>query len=239
MKRSSKIALITNLCLAGVLLIVGTVCFFPFDISTAGKPTDRVYYAGNRESAYVSPMFNVYWGTEYIVPILDTLDEFGVKTTFFIGGSWADDHAETLREIVRRGHELGNHGYFHKDQSKLSLSENRSEIDVCGKLVQQLTGKAPSLFAPPSGAYAEATVDAAQELGYKVILWSKDTIDWRDHDQSLIYSRATKDLKGGDLILAHPTQETAAALPSVLHFFRENGWEQVTVSENISGTERA
>lgn len=239
MKGSFRVALFTNGFLAIVLLIVGVICFVPHGVMTAGKLSDRVYYSGNTDSKYVSLMFNVYWGTEYLPQILDTLDEYGVKATFFIGGSWADDNAQTLREIAKRGHELGNHGYFHKDQSKLSLSENRSEIDVCGKLVQQLTGKAPSLFAPPSGAYAEATVDAAQELGYKVILWSKDTIDWRDHDQSLIYSRATKDLKGGDLILAHPTQETAAALPSVLHFFRENGWEQVTVSENISGTERA
>lgn len=232
MKRSSKIALITNLCLAGVLLIVGTVCFFPFDISTAGKPTDRVYYAGNRESAYVSPMFNVYWGTEYIVPILDTLDEFGVKTTFFIGGSWADDHAETLREIVRRGHELGNHGYFHKDPDKLSYEQNREEIRLCGELVEMLTGQKMSLFAPPSGAYSDAAVDAAEDLGYKVILWSKDSIDWRDHDEALIFDRASG-AQGGDLVLMHPTKETAAALPSILQHYKDSGLQAVPVSVNI------
>ena len=239
MKGSFRIALFTNGFLAIVLLVVGVICFVPYGVTTAGKLSDRVYYSGNTDSKYVSLMFNVYWGTEYIPQILDTLDEYEVKATFFIGGSWADDNTETLREIEKRGHELGNHGYFHKDQSKLSQAENRSEIEVCGKLVQQLTGASPALFAPPSGAYSEATVDAAQELGYKVILWSKDTIDWLDHDQSLIYSRATKEVKGGDLILAHPTQETASALPSILRFFKENGWEQVIVSENISGVERA
>ncbi len=234
MKRSSKVALITNLCLAGLLLIVGTVCFYPFDISTAGKPTDRVYYAGNRESAYVSLMFNVYWGTEYIPAILDTLDEYGVKTTFFIGGSWADDHAETLREIVRRGHELGNHGYFHKDPDKLSYEQNREEIRLCGELVEMLTEQTMTLFAPPSGAYSDAAVDAAEDLGYKVILWSKDTIDWRDHDSALIFDRAA-DVRGGDLVLMHPTKETAAALPSVLQHYKDSGLEPVPVSVNIGG----
>ena len=161
-----------------------------------------------------------------------------MKATFFIGGSWADDNAQVLKEIARRGHELGNHGYFHKDQSKLSEAENASEIDVCGRLVKQLTGVSPALFAPPSGAYGEAAVNAAQSLGYKVILWSKDTIDWRDHDQLIIYRRATQNVKGGDLILAHPTEETAAALPSVLRYYRDNNWQQVTVSENISGIEK-
>ena len=96
-----------------------------------------------------------------------------------------------------------------------------------------------SLFAPPSGAYSENTVDAAEQLGYKVIMWSKDTIDWRDRDQTLIYSRATKDVSGGDLVLMHPTAETSAALPSVLREYAEQGLEQVPVSVNISGAERA
>ena len=54
-------------------------------------------------------MFNVYWGTDEIYQILDILDQYTVKSTFFIGGCWADDNVACLREIVRRGHELGNH----------------------------------------------------------------------------------------------------------------------------------
>ncbi len=237
MKRS-RVALVTNICLAAVILVVGAVCFFPLGVSTAGKLSDRVYYSGNTDSRYVSLMFNVYWGTEYIPSVLDTLDEYGVKATFFIGGSWADDNAGTLREILARGHELGNHGYFHRDQDKLSYAKNEEEIRLCGELVEMLCGVKPVLFAPPSGAYSENTVNAAEALGYKVILWSKDTIDWRDHDQTLIYRRATENTGGGDLILAHPTAETAAALPSVLERYAELGLEQVPVSVNISGLEK-
>lgn len=239
MKGNAKIAVVTNLCLAALLLAVGLVCFLPQGVSTAGKLSDRVYYEGNRDSKYVSLMFNVYWGTEYLPAILDTLDEYGVKATFFVGGSWADGNTETLREIKERGHEIGNHGYFHKDQDKLSYEKNAEEIRLCGELVEMLCGARPQLFAPPSGAYSENTVNAAESLGYKVIMWSKDTIDWRDRDQSVIYRRATQGVSGGDLVLMHPTKETASALPSVLHYYREQGLEQVPVSANISGIEKA
>lgn len=234
-----RVAVITNICLAAVLLVVGAVCFFPLGVSTSGRLSDRVYYEGNAESNYVSLMFNVYWGTEYIPVLLDVLDEYGVKATFFIGGSWADDNADALRAIASRGHELGNHGYFHREQDKLSYEKNAEEIRLCGELVEMLCGAKPNLFAPPSGAYSANTVDAADALGYKVILWSKDTIDWRDRDQTLIFRRATEDVEGGDLILAHPTAETAAALPSILARYEELGLEQVPVSVNISGAERA
>lgn len=238
MKRNIKIALFTNIFLAVVLVAVGTVCFFPFGAMTAGKLSDRVYYNGNKDSNYISIMFNVYGGTEYISEILDTLDEYNVHATFFVGGSWADDHAEILTQIRDRGNELGNHGYFHKNQDALTLEKNKEEIGVCGELVERLTGVKMNLFAPPSGAYAEQTVEAAEGLGYKVIMWSKDTIDWRDHDQTVIYRRATNGVCGGDLVLAHPTKETAAALPSILAYYRDQGLEQVPVSVNISGIEK-
>ena len=238
MKRNVKIALFTNIFLAVVLVAVGTVCFFPFGAMTAGKLSDQVYYNGNKDSNYISIMFNVYGGTEYISEILDTLDEYNVHATFFVGGSWADDHAEILTQIKDRGNELGNHGYFHKNQDTLSLEKNKEEIGICGELVERLTGVKMNLFAPPSGAYAEQTVEAAENLGYKVIMWSKDTIDWRDHDQTVIYRRATNGVGGGDLVLAHPTKETAAALPSILAYYRDQGLEQVPVSVNISGVEK-
>lgn len=234
MNRSGKIAVFTNAVLLLLVIVVGAVCFFPLGVSTAGKVSDRVYYSGNREGNNVSLMFNVYGGADYLPSILDSLDAFGVKATFFVGGCWADDHTETIRGIVSRGHELGNHGYFHKDQDKLSLAANKEEISRCGALVKALTGADMCLFAPPSGAYSENTVNAAEALGYKVIMWSKDTIDWRDHDSTLIYARATENIEAGDLVLMHPTKETAQALPSILASYKEKGLMQSVVSQTIA-----
>ena len=234
MKRATALSACINAVLALIILAVGAVCFFPAGDMPAGNIEERVCYRGSGDGGRISLMFNVYGGEEYLPSILDTLDVFGVKATFFIGGCWADDHTKALRTIVSRGHEAGNHGYFHKDQDKLSLAANKEEIARCHALVKALTGVEMQLFAPPSGAYSENTVNAAEALGYKVIMWSKDTIDWRDHDPSLIYRRAAEGAKAGDLVLMHPTKETAEALPSVLKAYEEAGLTQSVVSQTIA-----
>ena len=64
-------------------------------------------------------------------------------------------------------------------------------------------------------------------------MWSRDTIDWRDSDTSLIYSRATKNLSSGEFVLMHPMDVTVAALPDILSYIKSNGMALVTVSRNI------
>ena len=101
----------------------------------------------------------------------------------------------------------------------------------------QLAADVPvTLFAPPSGAYDEDTVTAAESLGLRTVMWSRDTIDWRDKDEQTCYVRATKQLQAGELILMHPMAHTLAALPRILEYCGEHGLRAVTVSENLRGT---
>ncbi|MFQ7034702.1 MAG: hypothetical protein ACLRTQ_02925 [Candidatus Borkfalkia sp.] len=102
MDGKSKLAIVTNVALALIILTVGAVCFIPLGISTAGGKSDGVYYNGNTDSDMISLMFNVYQGSEYVLDIMDSLDEYGVKATFS-GGSWADDNTERVNRV--RGHE--------------------------------------------------------------------------------------------------------------------------------------
>lgn len=232
MKRSSRaLAAITNCILIIIIAAFSTVCFLPRAESVAG--VDEVYYKGYSQDG-VSLMFNVYWGTKEVNGILDVLDEYDAKATFFIGGSWADDNVDCLKEIASRGHELGSHGYFHRDHDKLDYAGNYQEIKTSIDFIKAATGITVTLFAPPSGAYNDDTLSAARELGLKVVMWSKDTIDWRDKDVATCFSRATKNVASGDLILMHPMAHTLEALPSILKFYREAGLKTVTVSENIT-----
>ena len=77
-------------------------------------------------------------------------------------------------------------------------------------------------------------LDVCDELGVKVIMWSKDTIDWRDKDYEVITKRATKDIQSGDMVLMHPTEQTVKALPHILDYYKEKGLEAVTVSELVA-----
>lgn len=202
-------------------------------VTIIGKEGNSPIYNGPRNSDKVSLMFNVYEGTEVVLKILDVLDEFNAKSTFFVGGCWADDNNDALNEIVRRGHELANHGYFHLDHKKLSLEKNREEIETNHKLIKVITGCEMKLFAPPSGSFGKETLLACENLGYKPIMWTKDTIDWRDHDWKKVYDRAIKNINGGDLILMHPKKHTLEALDDVLNYYKQKGLRAVTVSECI------
>lgn len=221
-----------------IVCMLGFLCVLTInnDVRSVFNPTSaNIYYRGNTSENNVSLMINVYWGNEYLSSILKTLDEFGVKTTFFVGGMWVSKYPEDFLSICEREHEIGNHGFFHKDQNKLNYQENQSEILNAHKVVKQYTGKDMTLFAPPSGAFNDYTLQSAFDLGYQVIMWSRDTIDWRDQDANVIYERATKKLSNGELVLMHPTLKTAEALPKILQYCKDNNLNVVPVSSTISG----
>ena len=231
--RSIRLKLATNLVMGVLTFSIGALCLAPMEENVSAGGKTEISRFADGENTGVSLMFNVYWGTEEVYRILDTLKAYEVYATFFIGGCWADDNVDCLRDIYSAGHEIGNHGYFHKDQDKLDLTGNRKEIADCNRFIELALGITPTLFAPPSGAYGEDTLTAANDLNMKTVLWSKDTIDWRDKNAALIYTRATKGVKNGDFILMHPVKETADALPDILDFYQKNGLKTATVSQNL------
>lgn len=234
-KLNKKITAITNLVLVAIFSVVVAVSFVPSPTVPiyGGKGVSAIYH-GNRENANVSFMVNVYEGADVVEKMVETFDSFGVKATFFVGGCWADDNEFTLKKIVNSGHELANHGYFHKDHKKLSFEKNKEEISNNGVIVKALCGVKMDLFAPPSGSFSESTLEACSDLGYKLIMWSKDTIDWRDKDARLVFSRATKNPSNGDLILMHPKEHTLSVLGDIIKFYKDAGFNIVTVSNNIA-----
>ena len=232
-QKSTLVKAATNLTLCVLIASVGIVCLSPTDSAVSKNGEGNMYRCASEHSDGVSLMFNVYWGTEQIYQILQILKEHQAKATFFIGGCWADDNVECLKQIALDGHELGNHGYFHKDHAKLSKADNEKEIKTCNQYVFLSTGITPTLFAPPSGSYGKEMLSACDALNMTTILWSRDTIDWRDKDKSLIYKRATKDIKGGEFVLMHPMQETADALNDILNYYSACNLRVVTVSENL------
>jgi len=224
----------SNLIIITLVALVFCAGFAFNDLSVVfSQGVGKAIYNGDKSRNNISLMINVYTGTEFIEPILSLLDEYGVKVTFFVGGCWVAKNEECFLKIVSAGHEIGNHGYFHKDHTKLNYDANYNEIFVTHELIKQLAGIEMNLFAPPSGSYDSTTLTVASDLNYSTIMWSKDTIDWRDKDENLVYSRATKNLSNGDLILMHPTQHTLNALTKILNYIKSLNFNIVKVSENI------
>lgn len=235
LKNARKYKLANDLFIGFLIICVAFSCLYPFrndaDIQVDGFE-NKVIRHGVAEDG-VSLMFNVYSDTKSLERILEILFAHNAKATFFIGGCWADDNTDCLKKIISGGHELGNHGYFHKDHPSLDKEQNQKEISLCNQFIEKSVGVKLGLFAPPSGAYDEKTVVVAESLGMKTIMWSKDTIDWRDKTPALVYTRATKNIKGGDFVLMHPTPHTADALSDILKYYESCKIRAITVSENL------
>ncbi len=230
------VSALTNCFLSLVVLIIGVVCFFP-SVSATSSVDGRVYYKGNSKTA-LSLMFNVYENSQNVKDIAKLICAYGFNTTFFVGGSWVAKNGDTLLSVAAMGCEIGNHGYLHRDHATLSLDGNLKEIRLAERIIDATLKGLPNyqnslLFAPPSGSIGNNMFEACNQLGYKVIMWTRDTIDWRDHDADLIYERAISNVQAGDLILMHPTDCTLQALPRILEYIKSAGLKVDTVSNVI------
>ncbi|MCH5160003.1 MAG: polysaccharide deacetylase family protein [Clostridiales bacterium] len=231
MERKVFTHVVANVVLAVLVVAIASIGFFGATANVFNS-NDSPIYRGTGDKQ-VSLMINVYWGTEYLDDMLAIFDKYGVSTTFFVGGSWVAQYPDMLKKIYSYGHEIGNHGYNHKDQGSLSYDANVKEITTCGKLVFEYIGINMTLFAPPSGDFNNDTLAAARDNGYKTIMWSRDTIDWRDKDKDTVFSRATKDTSSGELILMHPTKHTRDALEEIVRYYLDKGFSIVPVSTNL------
>lgn len=194
---------------------------------------DDIYYKGTKEEKIMAFACNVDWGNECIPHMLQIFDNYEIKITFFPTGRWAEKNPELLKKIFEKGHEIGNHGYFHKDYNLLNYEDNRKEIEKADIIITEIIGTKAKYFAPPSGAYNNDTIKAAKDLGYKIIMWSIDTIDWNTKDYTKILERVNKKIHNGAIILMHPTESTVKALPIMINDLIKNNYKIVPVSEVI------
>ncbi|MED4750176.1 polysaccharide deacetylase family protein [Brevibacillus choshinensis] len=192
-------------------------------------------YRGNPNKPAISFMINVAWGNEYLDSMLDTLDKHGVKTTFFLDGSWVKRYPEEAKKIAARGHEIGNHAYSHPDMKTLGVQRIQQEISRTQEAIEKTIGVKPTLFAPPSGSFNQRVVQIAQSsFQMKTILWTADTVDWQKPSSSWVVRKISRLMGNGVLVLMHPTAASEASLDQLLSIAKQKGLVATTVSEVIS-----
>lgn len=195
---------------------------------------DDIYYRGDIDTKTIAFTCNVDWGEEYIPNMLEVLKDENIKITFFVTGTWANKNPDILLKIYNDGHEIGNHGYFHKNYGSLSYELNKDQILKADRIITGIIGKKIKYFAPPSGDYSENTIKAAKDLDYKLIMWSIDTIDWRkDSTKDKIINRVVTKLDNSKIVLMHPKEETIKALPNIIELTRQKGYEIGKLSDII------
>lgn len=222
-----------TIILALALLILSLVVYVIYNKTEETFNSD-VYYQGNVDDKVIAFACNVDWGNEFIQPMLDIFKDNDIKITYFVTGKWAEKNKDILKTIYEDKHEIGNHGYNHADYDKLSYDRNKEEIMKSHDIIKEILNIDSKYFAPPSGAYNDNTVKASKDLGYELILWSIDTIDWRkDSVKDIIVKRVTEKAHNSAIVLMHPTAETVKALPEIINYLYQNGYKIGTISDVI------
>lgn len=161
--------------------------------------------------------------------ILDLLEEYDAKATFFVIGENIDYNHETLQRAAKMGCEIGNHTFDHVNLTLCSASEIQSQVNSTDALVKKYTGSATSVMRAPGGATDEASRKAA---GKPFFYWSVDTRDWESKDPSSIIDIATNQAYDGAIILMHDIYDTTAdASETIIPWLVNQGYQLVTVSE--------
>ena len=171
----------------------------------------------------------------YTEKLLDILDKYDAKATFFLIGSKVSARANTLRRMQSRGHQLGNHSWSHPELNKVSAEQLASEIDQTNNAIKQAVGTKPNIIRPPYGAFNRAVLEQFRQRGMSAVVWSVDTRDWADRNSEIVCSRAVAGARNGAVILMHDIHPTSVnAVPCILNSLKQQGYSFVTV-QNLIG----
>lgn len=232
-------------------IIILTVCVLVISIFYAGfsnaadkgrkyyEQTGHVLWDVQTEERVIALTFDDGPDPIYTSQILDLLDKYDAKATFFVLGKSAEQYPNVIKREYNEGHEVANHTYSHPLKVTVSLLEE--ELKKTNEIIYGITGYAPTLFRPVGGNYNDLIINTARKNGYKVIIWSwhLDTQDWKSPGVSKITRKVLSGATPGDVVLFHDgggnRSQTIKALKQILPVLKNKGYRFVTISELMRG----
>lgn len=167
--------------------------------------------------------------------VVEILDKYDVKATFFVVGGASDAHAEMIKGLVARGHVVANHTVNHAALSTLPREEQAAEIDAQTRAIELFGAPKPHLFRPPYNAWDETTLDIVQRRKMMMVLWSVETNDWAKPGAAEIVNRTLSGVEPGAIVLFHDgggdRTQTVEALPQIIESLQEQDYELVTIPQ--------
>lgn len=221
-----------------ILLILISVTLLPL---RANEQLADVYFSYENEEKRIALTFDDGPHYKYTAEILDILDEYNIKATFFVVGQLAEKYPELILREISEGHEVASHTWSHAHLNMLSDKSLEDEIYATEELLYELAEYRPTLLRPPEGKYGDNLLRVAGKLDYEVILWTVDTRDWAHTPSETIVKTVLDNTESGSIILCHDfiggESPTPAALREFIPKLIENGYEFVTVSDLIFSAE--
>ena len=219
------------LCLAAVMFYVVN---YPAAVGTAATTRQLPIYCVQRDQKLVSISFDAAWGNEDTQQLIDILEKYKVKATFFVVGEWVDKYPESVKALADAGHEVMNHSNTHAHYPQLSADQVVAELNSCNDKIEAVTGVRPTLVRMPYGDYDDNSINAVRSIGMEPIQWDVDSLDWKDLSAADITQRVVSKVQPGSIVLFHNAAlHTPEALPGILETLIQDGYTFVPISQII------
>lgn len=200
-----------------------------------------VYYSANLPSnqKQIAITFDDVPDNFYTPKVLEILRKYQVKATFFILGKVAVKDPEQLKKIVKDGHVLGNHTWYHSDFRLASEQKIERDLLKNEKYILSQTGLKPLLIRPPFGRLNKKVRRVATRHRYTVIHWSVDPKDWDGRSAERILNLVKKKAYPGAIILLHAggnphyLDGSIKALPKIIEYLRNEQYQIVPLHEML------
>lgn len=203
-------------------------------VGTKAEQRKLPVYRVERNDNKVAVTFDVAWENSNTDELIDILDEYDAKATFFITGDWCDRCPDDVKKFADAGHEIENHSDKHPHVEGINVNDLINDTRECSRKIEMLTGRAPTLYRAPYGEYDDNLLTTLEGMGLQTIQWDVDSVDWNKPTPEQITKKVLDNTKSGSILLFHnDLQNTTEALPNVLKGLKENGFEFVTVDELI------
>lgn len=231
---------------AGGLLILfvqpGAVREEPRAVPAAAVPAElRPVYSVRTDEPVLALTFDISWGNRMWPRVLEVLAAEGVRATFFLSGPWAEKHPEAVRAIQAGGHEIASHGQRHDNFSTLGREGTAANLQAAHAILRELTGTEPRLVRPPNGDFDPVSLRAIRDLGYETVIWSVDSLDWKNPGVETITRRVLTLAHPGAIVLMHASdscKQTDQALPGIIRGLRQQGYRFETVGSLLQRYEK-
>lgn len=172
----------------------------------------------------------------YTNALLKTLGKANVKATFFLVGKRVDQHPEIARQILAKGHAIGNHTYSHARLLSLLDSEVLTELKAGQESIEKATGVRPKMYRPPYGHTDQRVLSVADGQELAEIMWTGSTLDWDLRDTKKIKAAVLRLAKRDGVILMHDVvPQTVKVMPEILKELKKQGYHLVTVPTLLGG----
>ncbi|MCL2704544.1 MAG: polysaccharide deacetylase family protein, partial [Defluviitaleaceae bacterium] len=167
--------------------------------------------------------------------LLDILERHGAQATFFVMGNLVEPRRDTIMRIANIGSEVAGHTWTHYDLRQLSDREIAETIQSTSAAIESVTGFSPRIYRPPFGFTNNNVRRVSGEIGYSIVLWTLDTLDWRYRDPNIVYHTVMNNAEKDDIVLLHDVHVTTVdAMERVIPGLIAEGFQLVTVSELLA-----